>query len=196
MVRQGTIRRRAVLTTARAWGGRILPAMAISWLALPLSTASAQDAPTSPISVSEAVWTDGIVQLHYQSKLESAKEGAQLYLWLKLRGDTQALELIRASSGLPIRLRWTWFVGESAIGDSGSLVDEFSINAGRAEELRKLEWQVARKGYFEWRTWGNKQNIRPGYWEVELLFAAGPQRGQPVLCGPERRPCKYSIHVD
>ena len=53
---------------------------------------------------------------------------------------------------------------------------------------------MRRRGYFDWRTWSVKANLRRGTYHVEVLH----QDGTPVSCdlhGEAVRPCVFGIRV-
>lgn len=144
------------------------------------------------ITVSEAVWTDGVDKnKYYLKKYEDSVEGArQIYLWTKLQGEEEALEYLKSRGKLPIRHQWYVYLGpDPRFEETMEPIDAIKLTVGGKDVLQKLNWQLQEKGHFEWRTWSTKRNTRPGWWKVRVVYSDG----EPVLC--EEGPCEYFIEI-
>lgn len=157
--------------------------LAILWLG---SAAAAE--PT--IEITQWAWTNGIHDRQYEKRYGATAPLAPLYLWMRIRGGQAALDRLEADGRLPIYHQWfrDAIYGTSAEGAS-AMIDNIKLEAGRREILGSLQREVDRRGYFDWRTWSRKDNIRRGNWRVRVVY--GDNR--PVLCGG--KPCEFVIHV-
>lgn len=147
----------------------------------------------SLIKVQEVIWTTGIDEnRNYTDRLQGSGSPGPLYLWMQVMGGQEALAQLRENGELPLRHKWFRIIGSIvAPNRSHSLTDEINLTiGGRDEIIHKLEMELAEKRYFDWRTWSMKQNIRPGRWEVWLVYADNT----PVL-DADGQPCKYVIDI-
>ena len=62
---------------------------------------------------------------------------------------------------------------------------------GRPELAGALEQQVRRGGFFEWHSWAEKDHLSAGTWTVSVTYPDG----QPLPCGPDAQPCRFTINV-
>jgi hypothetical protein len=158
---------------------------------LGLTGAIAEDA-KELLEINEIIWTDG-VDLETKKPMtiyqETALKGS-LYLWMKIRGNQQALEELRQNSKLPIRHKWFSYIGTRPYFDSTKEpTDTIDLSVGKREVLSELNAELDNRGFFEWRVWSGKKNVRAGWWRVDVVYADN----QPVMCGKE--PCVYNILV-
>jgi len=146
----------------------------------------------SLLTISEAVWTSGIDNMKNPKQIyEETTSGVhQLYLWMRIRGQERALEVLDSQGKLPIQHLWIYSTGISQV-DAGSPkpIDAIDLTVGKKDKLSKLRLEVKKRGFFDWRTWSMKKNITKGGWLVKLLYADG----SPVLC--DDKPCEYAIEV-
>jgi hypothetical protein len=111
--------------------------------------------------------------------------GRPLYLWMSLKGTQAAIDSMRANHGLTVQVNW---VREAASGAPHLVTD---LTVGRPGLTGTLEQQVRRKGSFEWHSWARKDTLSPGTWTVSLTYPDG----QPLACGPDAQPCRFTINV-
>lgn len=144
------------------------------------------------ITVSEAIWTDGIDKnKNPVHKFEENIEGLrQLYLWTRVQGEEEALSYLKEKGKLPILHQWYVYLGpDPRFEETLDLTDAVKLNVGGKDMLKKLDWQLRQMGYFDWRTWSSKRNVRPGWWKVRVVYSDG----EPVLCGDDK--CEYVIEI-
>lgn len=72
------------------------------------------------------------------------------------------------------------------------LIDAIDLSVGKKEKLREIELELRERGFFDWRTWSVKRNIRRGEWYVYLVYGDG----NPVLCEDGRKKCMFKIQVE
>ena len=147
----------------------------------------------SLISVTKAVWTNGIDKSKDPKKIykEVATGTQPLYLWMHIRGSERALEILSSQGKLPIRHKWYKYIGYAGYFDeSQTPIDAIELSVGKKAKLDELSLEIKTRGYFDWRTWSMKRNIKPGWWKVIIVYA----NDDPVLC--EEKPCAYAIEVE
>ncbi|WP_417911768.1 hypothetical protein [Candidatus Electronema sp. TJ] len=104
------------------------------------------------------------VQPHENGGLFS---GQKLHLWMKVKGGQEALNVLRSGGKLGIIQRWRY----QRYGAQTDTID-VSIGGGLSEELiRKLQQEVDQRGYFDWRTWGVKENLKAAEYKVDFVNA-------------------------
>jgi hypothetical protein len=111
-----------------------------------------------------------------------------LYIRLKLEGDAAALDAMRAEGGVPIVVNW---IPETANALPAAPALTTHLTVGNAAAASRLAGEVARTGHFIWRTWAEKDTLSPGRWSVSLTYPGG----EPLACGAEMRPCRFSFEV-
>lgn len=146
------------------------------------------------VEVLQAVWTDHVDTntRRFGKTYQATAPAKPLYLWMRLKGSKEALARLEADGKLPIRHKW---FRESVVGIDAEgvmqVVDNIPIPAARIETLEKLKIEVSARGYFDWRTWSEKENVQPGQWRVTVVYADN----SPVICGEDRESCEFSIEV-
>lgn len=150
--------------------------------------------------VADYAWTSDVVALEPTDRLPSKVALQPLYLWLRIKGDAAALRMLEQNRMLPIRCRWTHYVGSRIEPDSfGTLVDEITVGVGTMDLLNKLSLEVQNKPdhNFDWRTWSMKNNTRYGAWKVDVVYSDAART--PLLCSSPRDgkpiPCSFEIRV-
>ena len=100
------------------------------------------------------------------------------------------MEELRQNGKLPIRHKWFSYIGTRPYFDSTKEpTDTIDLSVGKHEVLSELNAELDNRGFFEWRVWSSKKNVRAGWWRVDVVYADN----QPVMCGKE--PCVYNILV-
>jgi hypothetical protein len=127
------------------------------------------------VAISEMVWSDNVDQnknpvKRYGEKISGAK---QLCLWTRIQGKEDAFAYLKKKGQLPIQHQWFIYVGPNPHYEDTLQTDEVKLNVGEKGVLDKLGWQVKNTGYFEWRTWSRKVNVRPGWWRVKIIYSDG-----------------------
>jgi hypothetical protein len=110
-----------------------------------------------------------------------------LYLWMTLEGTQAAVDRMRGG-GLTIEVRWMRDDGYRVAG-APNLVT--SLQIGHPGLIDTFAQQVRRNGFFEWHSWARKDRLGPGRWTVSLTYPDG----QPLLCGENAQPCRFTIDV-
>jgi hypothetical protein len=110
------------------------------------------------------------------------------YLSMRLYGTQAAIDQMRTGSPLTIRVRWARDNADRAPGDRNLVTD---LTIGGPDLAAALEGDVRRNGYFEWHTWARKDYLSPGAWTVSVTYP----NGQPLPCGPDAQPCRFTINV-
>jgi hypothetical protein len=110
------------------------------------------------------------------------------YLSMTLYGTQAAIDQMRTGSPLTIRVRWARDNADWAPGDRNLVTD---LTIGGPDLAAALEGDAHRKGYFEWHTWARKDYLSPGVWTVSVTYPDG----QPLPCGPDAQPCRFTINV-
>lgn len=174
--------------------GRILSTLAATAVAGAVTTAAAPEA-LAGVEVVEFAWAARVVERNAEHRYQDrAPAGAPLYLWIRLRGDDDALDRLRDGGKLPIRHEWVNYVGPDPDIDTLRPTDEIEVGGVREAVVDQVASEVALRGYFDWRTWSVKRNLRLGTHAVKVVYADG----SPVPCqiadrAPE--PCVFRIRV-
>ena len=116
------------------------------------------------------------------------KPGRPVYLSMTLDGTQAAIDHMQTGTPLMIQVHWIRDNAGTAPG-APNLVTDLTI--GRPGLAATLDGDVRRKGYFEWHTWARKDYLSPGPWTVSVTYPDG----QPVTCGSDAQPCRFSINV-
>ena len=163
-------------------------------LGLTFTASSNVSAANSLIVIEQAIWTDRINPdtREFGLKYEDAAPKKPLYFWMHVKGNEGALTRLEAEGKLPIRHKW-FRRTLTSVNPEGvmQVVDNITVPTARVEALHKLKSEVARRTYFDWRTWSMKENIRLGQWRVSVVYADN----SPVLCGTNREPCEFFIEI-
>jgi hypothetical protein len=114
--------------------------------------------------------------------------GRPVYLSMTLDGTQAAVDRMQAGPPLTIQVHWVRDNAGTAPGASNLVTD---LTIGQAGLAAAFDGEVHRNGYFEWHTWARKDNLSPGAWTVSVTYPDG----QPLPCGPEAQPCRFSINV-
>ena len=132
--------------------------------------------------------------------LHTTIEPQQLFLWLRIEANEDALRVLEKKGMLPIRCRWVHYVGTMvSLENSRELIDEIKLGVGTNTLVAKLKQEIVNNPNhgFDWRTWSMKKQIQYGDWEVEVVYS-DPQ-STPLLClpkhGREPVPCHFEISV-
>jgi len=143
------------------------------------------------LTVAEAVWASAIGKDKMpQQKYQRQAPLAPLYLWMRIQADEEVLQVLRSQGKLPIRHKWFRSrFGRLYFDQTQRPIDSIDLGIGTREKLQKLQLEIDERGFFDWRTWSGKRNMRRGYWRVRVVYADNT----PVLC--EGEPCVYDIKV-
>ena len=169
---------------------RLLPALLLV-IAAGLFPARGALADEARLVVDKAVWTNGVENLEYMQVYGKTAPGAPLCLWMRLKGSKWALQRLHNAGKLPIYHQWFRhsIFGVSAEGVTEA-IDHIKIPAGNVRLMDQLGREIEVRGYFDWRTWSMKENVRRGKWVVKVVYADG----EPVLCAGDKA-CAYEIVV-
>lgn len=154
---------------------------------------------TAEVRVESFVWTDEVDRQtrQFQKKLTQAIRGKKAFLWMQLQGSAALLARLQNSSkgSMPIRHEWYKYQSDAIAAESPDTLDlAVDLSVGKKESLQKLAFEVDATGAFRWRVWSGKQQLTPGWWRVDLVYASGV----PVICPtPENKlkACKFVIEV-
>jgi hypothetical protein len=112
-----------------------------------------------------------------------------VYLWVRLRGDAAALDLLEQGQSIVIRHQWSIDVGP--IADSSTERADEDLTAGQIppEYFKLLRREVAKFGAFDWRTWTTKKNLRTTSYKVNVLNRAA----NPIPCAQSG--CAVTVRI-
>lgn len=145
------------------------------------------------LEIDQAVWTDAIDRdaRNYTRAYKSPVGLRKISLWMLVRGSPELLEQMKQDPQGRVRIRHVWTKYLSA---SVRIELDQILYVGRKVDLRKLDNEVTRQGFFHWRTWSDKVNLSPGEWTVDVLW----ESDEPVLCTASdgvKSPCSFSLEV-
>ena len=143
--------------------------------------------PAPELTVAQWGFSHDLAAAQSQVPQDSVPPGQPLYLWMTLDGAQTAIDRMQ-SSPLTIQVHWVRENPEATPG-APDLVTDLTI--GRPDMAATLEGVVRRSGYFEWHCWARKDTLSPGTWTVSLTYPDG----QPLLCGRDAEPCRFTINV-
>jgi hypothetical protein len=131
----------------------------------------------SPAEISVARW-----------EFSPATPGRPVYLSMTLDGTQAAIGRMQAGSPPTIQVRWARDNAGAAPGAPDLVTD---LTVGRPGLAAAFDGDVRRRGYFEWHTWARKDHLSPGAWTVSVTYPDG----QPLPCGADAQPCRFTINV-
>jgi len=114
--------------------------------------------------------------------------GKKVYVWMRSAGNRAALERLRDEKRLPLKHVWArksgprWRVVDT-ISVTGTIISDVNI-AG-------LSVEAAQRGFFDWRIYSNKSNLRRGQWKVTIIDRLGDR----VDCQDTADKCEILFHV-
>jgi hypothetical protein len=114
--------------------------------------------------------------------------GRPVYLSMTLDGTQAAIDRMQAGPPLAIQVHWTRDNAGTAPGAPNLVTD---LTVGGPGLAARLDGELHRNGYFEWHTWARKDNLSLGPWTVSVTYPDG----QPLTCGPDAQPCRFTINV-
>jgi hypothetical protein len=160
---------------------------AATWVNPPPAAEMAQPAASMPARSEASVGSQGSGITVSRWQFSPAVPGRPVYLSMTLDGTQATID--RMQTG-PLRIAVHW-VRENAAATPGppNLVTDLTI--GRPDLAGALAGEVRRKGFFEWHSWVRKDAVGPGTWTVSLTYSDG----QPLLCGQEAQPCRFTLNV-
>jgi hypothetical protein len=159
---------------------------------LPATAASQADVARqseNPIAEADLV----VAQWGFGYSLETARKQAlqgdqvrsgPLYLSMTLNGTQSAVDRMRTGSLPAINVRWER-------ENDGAPANVVELTIGGPGVANALEQQVRHRGFFERHTSARKNALGAGTWTVSLTYP----NGQPLLCGQDARPCRFTIYV-
>ena len=125
------------------------------------------------IDIDEALWTDRVDSRSrtYSTALGQSATVKSLFLWTRIKGKRLALDQLEREGKLPIRHKWPRRTVLDLVPEGVSEpVNNIAIPEARAERLQQqLQAEVGARGYFDWRTWSGKANVRPRMWKVKAF---------------------------
>jgi len=113
--------------------------------------------------------------------------GAPLYFWTQVEGTSAALATLRAQHVLPIQHVWSLLVGADSLG-----ARPIPLEVGSPETVDKLENEIGKQKFFDWRTWSHKTWLVPGVWQVRVT----DNQFHPLSCGDSNPECVFEIEVE
>lgn len=113
----------------------------------------------------------------------------KLYLWMRLEGGTNALNLLRRDGRLPLKHTWIARVASRRYTDGQ---EEISIADGIINDVRGLESEVRRMTVFDWRTNSAKSRL---FTNASYLVEIRDNRNTPIPCADnlDCEPCDNGI---
>ena len=112
-----------------------------------------------------------------------------VYLSMTLEGTQATIDRMQAGPPLTIQVHWIRDSADRAAPGAPNLVTDLTI--GGSDLAATLNGDVRRRGYFEWHTWARKDSLSPGAWTVSVTYPDG----QPLPCGSDSQPCRFTINV-
>lgn len=143
------------------------------------------------ITLRESIWTDKVNERQFSQPHPGTADVVPIYLWMRVVGTKKALSQLKEEGKLPIHHKW-YNLGLTGYNQDGSypMIDDIKLDAGKESLVHKLDLEVSmRGGYFDWRTWSMKKNIRQGQWRVDVVY----NNNKPVLCGNNACVCYIEI---
>lgn len=116
-------------------------------------------------------------------------KGEKLYLWMKVKGYQETLDRLRQGKKIGIIQRWNYQY-------LGWKTEDIDISIGKEKQLsheiiQKLQQEVDQRGYFDWRTWGYKRNLKSNRYTLNDLDFVDVFY-DPLSCEVEQN-CKMNI---
>ena len=120
------------------------------------------------------------------------KKPKQLYFWMRLEAGLNAVEKLKKDGGLPIKHRWSAFVGHEIEPDWEPEYEDIQATDAMGHDAVQLSSEVEVHGFFDWRTQTMKERTYEGSaYKIEILDA----HDNPIPCAEDLDclPCKDNI---
>lgn len=110
-------------------------------------------------------------------------------VWMRSAGNTAALERLKLQKRLPLRHVWA-----RKSGTRWRVVDTMEVTGTTVSsaQIDGLGREAAERGFFDWRTYSRKNNLRRGDWKVTII----DRLGERVTCRDSGAPCEIEFHVE
>ncbi len=108
-----------------------------------------------------------------------------VFLWTRLAGDHAAYEQLKKDKKLPIKHIWKFHGAlddervqsednqESLADDTETTGSSKTISVGNLRGLAGLLFELAKNGFFDWRTWSHRLSASSGKYSIEVRYADG-----------------------
>lgn len=133
--------------------------------------------------------TKGIAARCPTGRLDSDVEhGTKVFVWMRSAGNAAALERLITERRLPLRHVWTW-----RSGSTWRVVDTVEVTGAGItdEDIKGLKLEASNRGFYDWRTYSSKENLRRGRWKVTII----DRLGQRVECHDTQTDCEIRLRV-
>jgi len=122
------------------------------------------------LRIVDLAWTDGITEGKNPMtiyKTGAASANKPLYLWIQVRGDKKAFEKLKEKRKLTIIHKWRF----NYLGWNTERID---VSIGRDQALdddllKKFKQELDTQGYFDWRTWSQKDHFVTDVYSVTVV---------------------------
>lgn len=161
----------------------VLRTLGATLLALHLLVAPSAAFGQPVLTIEKVVWTDSIDRgsREHRAVLVSPSRSRSAALWMRVRGNEELLDRIRASPGGRVPLRHTWYQFDTDRLERESAVT-VDLTVGRSSDLNLLGYQLAAEGSFTWRVWSARDQLAAGIWVVEVEVEVGPDSLGDIEC--------------
>jgi hypothetical protein len=174
------------------WSAILMTTAGATWINPPTANQSGVNvAPQTGVATPSPSGTEGAPDAGItvdQWQFSPTVPGQPVYLSMTLAGSQAAIDRMRAGGSLTIQVHWERENAATAPG-APNLVTDLTI--GRPGLADALEREVSRKGFFEWHSWARKDMLGAGTWTVSLTYPDG----QPLACGADAQPCRFTINI-
>jgi hypothetical protein len=114
--------------------------------------------------------------------------GTKIHVWMRSAGNKKALERLIKDKRLPFKHIWKY-----KVGTGWSIKDRVKVTGNNVTDtdIAGLVLEAKNRGFFDWRTFSNKKNLKKGIWRVDII----DRLGENVICANSGSPCPIEFKI-
>ena len=114
--------------------------------------------------------------------------GTKLYVWMRAAGNKAALERLVDERRLPLRHVWS-----KKAGPFWNVVETIRVSGDDLSDtdIQGLMREASERGFFDWRTYSNKEHLESGLWKITII----DRLGQRIECRKTAAECEIFVDV-
>ena len=147
------------------------------------------------IFVAKFAWTNKVnSERNFEEKYVDRGPNAPIMFWTKVHARQDALESLSKEGRLPIWHQWFVSCGDEYLVDQlEKPIDAIKLGNISSETIvPKLQSEIKKQGYFDWRTWSEKENVSSCWYRVKVV----DNKNKILYCKEIEKSCELTIKID